>query len=214
MGRSPKTEGASGRIVNSQDRGGTSPGGVRFPVPTRRKAPVKSVWGIDTTSKYQPIRKPPAYPPLAPSVTCGDSSLPERAMGCIPFHIGLCLWKVPAVQSLSHASGVPAPFDKGAFGCTTDTGRVREVTNCRKPPCALTAAARRPFDKGAFGCSIDTGHWRGSNDLLKIPVGNCHRGHPGDRKVKRARWGSFYLFSSLEVLFPRPASQQRAPRIR
>ena len=43
-------------------------------------------------------------------------------MGCIPFHIGLCLWKVPAVQSLSHASGVPAPFDKGAFGCTTDTG--------------------------------------------------------------------------------------------
>ena len=179
MGRSPKTEGASGRIVNSQDRGGTSPGGVRFPVPTRRKAPVKSVWGIDTTSKYQPIRKPPAYPPLAPSVTCGDSSLPEGAMGCIPFHIGLCLWKVPAVQSLSHASGVPAPFDKGAFGC-----------------------------------SIDTGHWRGSNDLLKIPVGNCHRGHPGDQKVKRARWGSFYLFSSLGFLFPRPASQQRAPRIR
>ena len=90
-------------------------------------------------------------------------------MGCIPFHIGLCLWKVPAVQSLSHASGVPAPFDKGAFGC-----------------------------------SIDTGHWRGSNDLLRIPVGNCHRGHPG----------SFYLFSSLGFLFPRPANQQRAPRIR
>ena len=64
-------------------------------------------------------------------------------MGCIPFHIGLCLWKVPAVESLSHASGVPAPFDKGAFGCTADTGRVREVTNCKKPPCALTAAARR-----------------------------------------------------------------------
>ena len=132
MGRSPKTEGASGRIVNSQDRGGTSPGGVRFPVPTRRKAPVKSVWGIDTTSKYQPIRKPPAYPPLAPSVTCGDSSLPEGAMGCIPFHIGLCLWKVPAVQSLSHASGVPAPFDKGAFGCAIDTGRVWEVKRIAK----------------------------------------------------------------------------------
>ena len=64
-------------------------------------------------------------------------------MGCIPFHIGLCLWKVPAAESLSHASGVPAPFDKGAFGCTADTGRVRVVTNCKKPPCALTAAARR-----------------------------------------------------------------------
>ena len=86
LGRSPKTEGASGRIVNSQDRGGTSPGGVRVPVPTRRKAPVKSVWGIDTTSKYQPIRKPPAYPPLAPSVTCGDSSLPEGAAACRRCH--------------------------------------------------------------------------------------------------------------------------------
>ena len=64
-------------------------------------------------------------------------------MGCVPLHMGLCLGEVPAVQSLSHASGVPAPFDKGAFGCTTDTGRVREVTNYKKPPWALTAAARR-----------------------------------------------------------------------
>ena len=29
--------------------------------------------------------------------------------------MGLCLWEVPAVESLSHASGVPAPFGKGAF---------------------------------------------------------------------------------------------------
>ena len=37
----------------------------------------------------------------------------------------------------------------------------------------------------AFLChrSNDTGHWRGSNDLLKIPVRNCHRGHPGVRIV-------------------------------
>ena len=74
--------------------------------------------------------------------------------------MGLCLWEVPAVESLSHASGVPAPFDKGAFGCTADTGRVGVVTNCKKPPCALTAAARRPFDKGAFGCTTDTGRVR------------------------------------------------------
>ena len=31
------------------------------------------------------------------------------------FHIGLCFRKVLAVESLSHASGVPAPFSKGAF---------------------------------------------------------------------------------------------------
>ena len=51
-----------------------------------------------TTGKYQPISKPLAYPPLAPSVTCGDSSLPEGAMGCVPFHIGLCFGEVPAVN--------------------------------------------------------------------------------------------------------------------
>ena len=60
-------------------------------------------------------------------------------MGCIPFHIGLCLWKVPAAESLSHASGVPAPFDKGAFGCTADTGRVRERTIRRKLSCEIVS---------------------------------------------------------------------------
>ena len=41
-----------------------------------------------TTSKYHPIRKQPAFTPLAPSVTCGDSSLPEGAIfsGLLLFH--------------------------------------------------------------------------------------------------------------------------------
>ena len=32
-----------------------------------------------TTSKYRPIMKPEMHRPLAPSVTCGASSLPEGA---------------------------------------------------------------------------------------------------------------------------------------
>ena len=44
-----------------------------------------------TTSKYRPIMKPELHRPLAPSVTCGDSSLPEGAMGSVPLHIGLLL---------------------------------------------------------------------------------------------------------------------------
>ena len=105
-------------------------------------------------------------------------------MGCIPFHIGLCLWKVPAVQSLSHASGVPAPFDKGAFGCTADTGRVRVVTNCKKPPCALTAAARRntslreggglgrsPKTEGASGRIVNSQDRGGTSPgSVRVPV--------------------------------------------
>ena len=63
MGRSPKTEGASGHIVNSKYRGDTSP-------------EVSKTFG-----KYHPQSKSSAYCPQAPSVTCGDSSLPEGAMG-------------------------------------------------------------------------------------------------------------------------------------
>ena len=37
------------------------------------------VWAI--MSKYQPTSKPELHRPQAPSVTCGDSSLPEGAMG-------------------------------------------------------------------------------------------------------------------------------------
>ena len=44
-----------------------------------------------TTSKYRPIMKPELHPPLAPSVTFGDSSLPEGAMGLVLSHIGLLL---------------------------------------------------------------------------------------------------------------------------
>ena len=42
-------------------------------------------------SKYKPISKLSVYPPQAPSVTCGDSSLPEGAMGLVPCHIGVLL---------------------------------------------------------------------------------------------------------------------------
>ena len=93
-----------------------------------------------TTSKYHPQRKPELHPPLAPSVTCGDSSLPEGAMGCVPFHIGLCFGEVPAVRSLSQKSkifasslwqgslfapgiGAKSHLAKGAFGGGADTGR-------------------------------------------------------------------------------------------
>ena len=57
-------------------------------------------------SKYHPKSKPSAYRPLAPSVTCGDSSLPEGAMGCEPFHMGLCLWESANCESLSQKSEI------------------------------------------------------------------------------------------------------------
>ena len=128
-------------------------------------------WASTISSRYHPICKQSACRPLAPSVTCGDSSLPEGAMGCVPFHMGLCLWEVPTVNpSGKNQRFLPAPFSKGAFGCGIDTGRVREVAIRRKPPCAMTAAARRPFGKGAFGCAADTGWGREVTNCRKPPA--------------------------------------------
>ena len=51
---------------------------------------------------------------------------------------------VPSVESLRQKSKIFASsLSQGSLGCSADTGRVREVTIRRKPPCALTAAARR-----------------------------------------------------------------------
>ena len=71
-----------------------------------------------TTSKCHPQSKPPAYPPLAPSVTPPACQLPPGgSYGLLPFHIGLCFWKVPAVNpSVKNQRFLPAPFGKGAFG--------------------------------------------------------------------------------------------------
>ena len=54
--------------------------GRHFPDPPGIVTAVE-VGVLITFIKYRPQSKPLAYPPLAPSVTCGDSSLPEGAIG-------------------------------------------------------------------------------------------------------------------------------------
>ena len=39
--------------------------------------------------------------------------------------MGLCLWEVPAVKSLSHGYAVPAPFNKGAILRPVSAGSAR-----------------------------------------------------------------------------------------
>ena len=79
--------------------------------------PLKKFMASIPASKYHPICKQSVFCPLAPSVTCGDSSLPEGAMGCVPFHMGLCFRKVPAVNpSVKNQRFLTAPFNKGASG--------------------------------------------------------------------------------------------------
>ena len=73
-----------------------------------------------TSIKYHPISKTQLRPPLAPSGTCGASSLPEGAVFPLAFAFShwifgnrKCLLWNPSVKNQRF---LPAPFGKGAFG--------------------------------------------------------------------------------------------------
>ena len=104
---------------------------------------------------------------------CGTSYLfpLHYSLKNLPLSTWVCAFeKAPTVNpSVKNQRFLPAPFSKGAFGCAADTGRVREVAIRRKPPCAMTAAARRPFGKGAFGGG--TAPKRTPRDAQGIPGG-------------------------------------------
>ena len=124
-----------------------------------------------TTSKYHPISKTYLRPPPAPSVTCGDSSLPEGAMGLVPCHIGLYFGKVPAVEALSHGEGrrglpgrasslwqgslfVPGIVTAVQDWASTISSRYHPICKqsaCRpRAPSGTCGASSRP--SGAIGC--------------------------------------------------------------
>ena len=69
MGRSPKTEGASGQETNLTTGGGTSPGLKFSHAPSQESAGFNRHRVSAVMSRCQPISKPSAYSPLAPSVT-------------------------------------------------------------------------------------------------------------------------------------------------
>ena len=75
-----------------------------------------------TTSKYHPISKTYLRPPLAPSVTCGDSSLPEGAIRLCYFTLACAYEKVPAVnpsvtaKATGGSPAVPAPTGREPLG--------------------------------------------------------------------------------------------------
>ena len=77
--------------------------------------------GVSITSiKYHPISKTQLRPPLAPSGTCGASSLPEGAVFPLAFAFShwifgnrKCLLWNPSVKNQRF---LPAPFHKGASG--------------------------------------------------------------------------------------------------
>ena len=67
------------------------------------------------TGKYHPKIKPSAFRPLAPSVTCGDSSLPEGAIGCCVSTLDLWELEVPTVNPSVTPPACQLPFTREPF---------------------------------------------------------------------------------------------------
>ena len=100
------------------------------------------------------------------------SSLPEGAMGAYHFTLDFRNSMVPSVESLRQKSKIFASsLSQGSLGCSADTGRVREVTIRRKPPCALSAATRRSFlSQGSLWVRYRYRAGQGSNESQKVAV--------------------------------------------
>ena len=115
----------------------------------------------------------------SPGKACGTSYLfpLHYSLKTFPFPHGFVLWWSANCESLSHGCAVPAPFGKGAFGRTIDTGWGREVTNRRKLSCALTAAARRLW-QGSLWAHYRYRAGQGSDDTQKTIVRNDSGGTP------------------------------------
>ena len=126
----------------------TLPGGNRGSAP---KPPLPK-GGASAPPRRGDTQAPPGYFLPIPS-----SLFPKKPS---PFHMGSYFGKVPAVESLSHGSAVPAPFNKGAFGCpVTLPGGNRG--NAPKPPGPL---------RGCLGTAEAGGFRRQSlRNFLPIP---------------------------------------------
>ena len=75
-------------------------------------------------------------------------------MGCVAFHIGFLKKESACCESLSHASGVPAPFGKGAFfvpGIVTEQNGERKHGHCVRNDSGGTPPLARELFCAAFG---------------------------------------------------------------
>ena len=103
-------------------------------------------WASTISSRYHPICKQSACRPLAPSVTCGDSSLPEGAVGCCVSTLDLWELEVPTVNpSGKNQRFLPAPFRKGACAVPPLSMRTMAFYDSLLPLQCPVSAARRPF---------------------------------------------------------------------
>ena len=151
LGRSPKTEGASGQETNLTTGGGTSPGLKFSHAPSQESAGFNRHRVSAVMSRCQPISKPSAYSPLAPSVTAkatgGSPAVPapsrRELWGLYLATLVCCSGGSASCESLRQKSEIFASsLSQGslfAFGIVTERKGERKQLHH-----ALTAEARRP----------------------------------------------------------------------
>ena len=97
-------------------------------------------WGVDNLYQVPTQKQTVSLAPAGSLRHLRCQLPPGGSYRLLPFHMGLYFWKVPAVNpSGKNQRFLPAPFNKGAFGCGIDTGRVREVTSSRNLSCEIVS---------------------------------------------------------------------------
>ena len=120
MGRSPKTEGASGEKTNSSTRVRTSPG-LKFTYALSQESARYNGHRISAImSKHHPKANrncTARWLPQTPSAPAPS----RRELWAFATSHRFVLWEVPTVNpSDKNQRFLPAPFNKGAFGCGID----------------------------------------------------------------------------------------------
>ena len=164
LGRSPKTEGASGQETNLTTGGGTSPGLKFSHAPSQESAGFNRHRVSAVMSRCQPISKPSAYSPLAPSVTA-------KATGGSP--------------------AVPAPSRRELWGlylatlvcCSGGSASCESLSRLRRQ----LPLAREPGSVPPFGFTLQSI----CAGLPGFPTGRRRSLLPGRRRRFPCRWGRF-----------------------
>ena len=98
-------------------------------------------WGVDTLYQVPTQKQTVSLAPAGSLRHLRCQLPPVGSYGVHTFpHRTFAICKVPTVNpSGKNQRFLPAPFNKGAFGCGIDTGRVREVTSSRNLSCEIVS---------------------------------------------------------------------------
>ena len=124
-------------------------------------------------------------------------------MGCVAFHIGFLKKESACCESLSHASGVPAPFDKGALRAVPADNFARRLSTTRHfpdPPAGVPPVAIRTviFSKSLLPLQSPVSFYGAISGFFHLPIDSVGSKQPLNPQTKTGAGSKTYHPSQSE----------------